>query len=874
MPLWSRVTGTLRSIFHKGRLDRELDDELRSYLDLLTDEKIAAGLEPERARRAARLELGGVEQVKEQVRDRRLGAALDTLLRDVRYGVRTLARSPGFTVVATLILAVGVGATSALYTTIDAALLRPLPYDHPDRLVLGQKTRDGVPNGPVSRLDYFDYRDRSRSFTQLAALADFAMIQTVTGGDRPDLVRTGFVTWNLFRTLGVAPVLGRDFLPREEQGGATAVIISDGLWRRRFGASPDVLGRTLVLDGNARTIVGVMPPGFRFLQDIDVWSLVDRDGPIDPVRDSHSHLVIGRLKPGVSIEQAQADVNAISASLQEEYPATNKHKGLQLADLHATMVADVRTSLWVLMATTVAVLLIACGNVAGLLMARGQRRQPEMAMRAALGASRPRLVRQLLTESAVFTPLVAAAGVAFAYLFQDLLLRLLPVGDLGVNRPEVGAGTLLFTVATAVATCLLVALVPAARVSVSEPGLASGSRVSEGRRSARMTSGLVVVQVGLSMVLLVGSGLLVRSLARMAAVDLGFDPDRVLSAQVKIQAGTYPAPEARAAFFTSLIDEVRALPGVVSASAVSKLPIRQPWTDWPVWPSDRPRPAPGEGLSAMSRWVQPGYFETMRIPILAGRDIAPTDGPNSQRIVVLSARTARTLFPDRSPIGRTVSIAFTGDEPFVVVGIVGDARINQLTIEPDAAFYLSSAQLGATQMQLVVRGSADPLALVAPIREVLRRLDADVVLARPTTMTSVISEALGGYRVVIVALGVFSGLALALAAFGLYGTLAYHVGQRANEIGIRMALGASRRDVLGLIAGRAAALVGGGLLLGLAAAVPVTRLTRQLLFETAPLDAPAYASAVAVLGLAAVAACFVPAWRATRLNPVEVLRKE
>jgi putative ABC transport system permease protein len=360
----------------------------------------------------------------------------------------------------------------------------------------------------------------------------------------------------------------------------------------------------------------------------------------------------------------------------------------------------------------------------------------------------------------------------------------------------------------------------------------------------------------------------------MAAVDLGFDPNRLVSAQVKIQAGTYPEPGARAAFFSSLIDEVRALPGVVSASAVSKLPIRQPWTDWPIWPSDRPRPAPGEGLSAMSRWVQPGYFETMRIPILAGRDIAPADGPNAQRIVVLSARTARTVFPDRNPIGRTVSIAFTGDEPFVVVGIVGDARVNRLTIEPDAAFYLSSAQLGATQMQLVVRGSADPLALVAPIREVLRRLDAGVVLAGPMTMTSVISEALGGYRVVILALGVFSALALALAALGLYGMLVYYVGRRANEIGIRMALGASSREVLGLIAGRGVVLVGLGLGLGLASAVPVTRLTEQLLFETAPLDAPAYASAVAVLLLAAAAACLVPARRAVRLNPVEVLRKE
>jgi len=876
MPLWPRVVGTFRSIFGKGRLDGALDDELGSYLDLLTEEKIAAGLDPERARRAARLELGGVEQVKEQVRERRLGAAFDTCLQDVRYGVRTLGRAPGFTVVATLILALGIGATSALFTVLDAALLRPLPYDEPDRLVIGSKTRDGQGSGPVSRPDYFDYRDRSRSFVRLAAFGDFTTEQTVTGGDRPELVQSGFVTWNLFRALGVAPALGRDFLESEEQGGAGTAVISHGFWQRRFGGSPDVLGVTLSLDGAPLRIVGVMPPSFRFALDVDLWRLVDRDGPADLVRDSHSHLLVGRLKPGVSIEQAQADVDAISASLAREFPDTNKGKGLRLDDLHGQMVAGARSGLWLLMAATLGVLLIACGNVAGLLLARGQRRQGELAMRSALGASRGRLLRQLVTESAVLSLVAGAAGAALAYLFADALFALLPVGEPGVNRPEVGTSTLVFALAATTATALLVGVAPAARATIASPAgqMPTGLRVSEVRGSVRLRSGLVVLQVALSLVLLVGSGLLIRSLARLATVDLGFDPDRVLTAQLKIQPGAYPSPDLRAAFFESLTGDVRALAGVASASLVSKIPIRQPWQDWQIWPSDQARPGPSEGLSALARWVRPGYFETMGIPLLAGRDIRPADVPGSPPVVVLSARTAKAIFPDREPLGRTVSIAFLEGAEFTVVGIVGDARLNRLTIDPDAAFYLSSAQMGATEMQLVVRATGDPAALVSPVREILKRHDPDVVLARPTTMNAILDDALGAYRVVIVSASAFSGLALVLAALGLYGTLAYYVGQRANEIGIRMALGASRRDVVGLVAGKGALLVGAGFLLGLATAVPVTRLTRQLLFETAPLDAASYASAVAVLGLVATTACLVPAWRATRVSPVEVLRKE
>jgi len=875
MPAYTRIISILQSLFRKEELDRDLDEELSSYLDLLTEEKVRAGMSPEQARRAARLELGGIEQVKEKVREKRLGAGLDTLLQDIRYAVRTLRKNAGFAVVAILILAIGIGATTALFSTIHTALLRGIPFQEPDRLVVGLKTFDGVLSGPVSRVDYFDYRESSRSFEELAALTTFTMQFTVTGGRQPELVDAGFVTWNLFRTLGVNPIVGRHFLPEEEvPSGAGVILISYGFWQSRFGGDPDAVGSTLNVDGSPFTVVGVMPQSFRFLFDADVWGLVDRAGPFDSERDSHSHLVVGRLRSGVTMEQAQSDVDVVSSALAEQYPESNAGKALLLTELRSYMVRNVRLSLLLLMGTTVLVLLIACGNVAGLLLARGERRLSEMAMRSALGASRRRLLRQLLTESLILTVAAGLLGITVAYLLQGVILQLLPIGELGMERPVISAAALVFTLLVSIATGTLVGVVPALRGTATQPAeqLRSGPRTSEGIHSSRLRSGLVVLQVALSVALLIGSGLLIRSFAHLSTVDLGFDSDNLLTGQMQIQVSNYPTREERNQFFTSLLEEIETLPGVVSATVINKLPIRSPWQDWSVWPVERPPQSPQEDFTAMARWVPSGYFGTMGIPLIAGRDIAATDVPGSPYVIVLSEGVVQRLFQGSDPIGRMVSVA--GWRTFEVVGVVGDARVNTLRRAPDAAMYMSFAQMGPARAQIAVRTSGDPTTLVGPIEDLLRQKDPNVLFAKVSTMASVLDDEVAGFRIVILSLVLFSCVALALTAIGLYGVLAYHVTQRQNEIGVRMAMGASNGDLLGMILRRGLLLAGLGLLLGVAAAYPGTLLVQQLLFETQPLDPTAYVGAVGFLGLVAALACFLPAWRATQVNPVEVLRRE
>jgi len=874
MPIFPLIKGTIRALARPNTLERELDEELRSYLELLVDEKIREGMEPGRARREALMELGGAEQVKDSVRESQHGAALESLMWDLRHVVRAMRKAPGFTLVVVFTLALGIGANTALFSTVNAALIRDIPYDEPDRLVAGEKTQDGTPQGPLSRLDYFDLSDSAGSFEGLAAYVPTQV--TVTGGTAPEVVGMMFATWNLLPVLGVDPVVGRHFLREEElEGGSGSALISEGLWQRRFGRDADVVGKTLDVDGESRTIVGVIPAEFRFMADVDLWMLIERgDFFIDRERDSHSLQVVGRLKPGVTLAQAQSETDAIAAALEERYPDTNAGKGVILYDLQRFMVGKVRISLFLLMATTVLVLLIACGNVAGLLLARGQVRLPEMAMRSALGASRKRLIRQLVTETVFMTLVAGLAGIGLAIVFSKLLLQLLPLGRPGLPEPALDFTVLLFTLLVSVLAGASVGVVPALRATSFSPWeqLKTVSRVSEGRKSSRMRNLLVVAQVAISVILLIGSGLLIQTMTRLTTVDLGFDPDNLLAGTIGIRGSVYKTPEQRSVFFATLVERVEALPGVVHASTISKLPIASPTTDWLIWPADQPKPAYDEGRYALARFAMPGYFETMGIPLLRGRDIDVTDTRDSGRVIVLSEAVAEGLFPGRDPIGLMVNIDW--DDPYEVVGVVGNARLDGVRSNFDWAMYLSSAQVGATAQWLAVRTQGDPLLFSDPIRRIVQDMDPDVIFFNPRTMSAIIEKDLSSLRTVTTALGLLAGVALLLTAIGLYGVLAYHVNQRIGEFGIRIALGAPTGKLMALVVARSVRMVGAGLALGVVVSVFGTRLVQGLLFETDPLDPAAFLGAAVFLGGISLIACVLPAWRAIRINPVEVLRKE
>jgi len=794
--------------------------------------------------------------------------------REIAAAIRTLASQPALTLTTVGLLAVAIGANTAIFSLVNSALLRTLPFAEPDRLVLGRATFNGRINPWASGYDYYDYKEQSASFETLAAVAFSPGPSTVLVDGEADRVRGLIVTWDLFRVLRVEPALGRLFVAGEAAPGrADSIVISYAYWQRRFGGSPDVVGRPVVVDGAPFTVVGVLPAGFHFLYDTDFWRLTFRGGPSATARRFHNLLLVGRLRPGVALDSAQAEVDVISTRLAAQYPDTNTDKALRLTPLHAAMVEDLRTVLWMLMGAVGLVLLMAAANVAGLLLARGQARLSEVAIRTAMGASRATLVRQFLTESLVLALAGGAAGLGLAGLLQGLLTKLLPVDRVGAVDPGLDAAVLAFALGVSLVTGLVFGVLPALRGSRADVVslLCGGARATETRASFRLRGALVAVQVALGVVLLAGTGLLVRSLTRQMAVDPGFDTENVLTAGVRVSERDYPEREQRLAFLTSFVDEVRQLPGVESASLVSQLPIRHPGNNLYVH-------RPGEEVTAAMersadlRVVLPGYFATLRMPMVAGRDFADADDAGSPRVIVITQSLATLMFPGEDPIGRTLVVDLGEQVPHEVVGVVRDARIGRLGGEAFHAMYLSLRQSPRPVMHLVARTSGDAAALVAPVREVLRRKDRTIPLAEPATMAAIVDEALASRRVVTLALGLFSAVAIALALVGLYGILDYFVRQRRRELGVRMALGAGAAQVMSLVLGRGLVLVGVGVAAGVGAALAAARGIRALLYDTTPADPPTFVLVTMSFLVIATAACLLPAWRAARTNPVDALR--
>ncbi|MCC7180086.1 MAG: ABC transporter permease [Acidobacteria bacterium] len=798
------------------------------------------------------------------------------VLRDWRLALRSLFRQPGFTLTVVGMLGVAIGANTAIFSLINGALLQALPFDEPGRLVVGRATFSGRVNPWVSGYDYYDYREQGRSFETLAAMAGGAQPVTVLVDRQPDRASAMFVSWDLFPTLRVAPVLGRAFAEEDAAAGRDGVVvISHGYWQRRFGGSAGALNRVVTVSGRPATIIGVMPATFRFMYDVDVWRLTYRDGPLADARRFHNLLLVGRLAPGATQETAQTEVDLISARLEQQYPDSNRNKALRITALQEALVEDVRPKLWMLMGAVTLVLLMACANVAGLLLARGQRRLTEVALRSALGASRRSVLGQFLTESLLLALVSGIAGLALAFALQGLLIRLVPVSRVGIVRAELDLTVLLFVTLLSIVTGLVFGVLPALRgssVDVSSQ-LRSGTRTTEGRSGARLRSGLVVVQVALGVVLLIGASLLIRSLSKQMGVDPGFQPAGVLTAGISVSEQDYPSAAARTAFFTSLLDDVRALPGVEVAGLVSQLPIKHPGGNLYLR-------RPGEEASSTMdrsadfRVVLPGYFEAMRMPLVAGRGIADTDDAGRPRVMVITQSLAALMFPGENPLGQTLIVDLGEPVPHEVVGVVRDARLRRVTGEPFHAMYMSARQAPRPGMFLTVRTAGSPEGLVAPLRELVRRKDPTIPLAEPTSMAGIVDDALAESRVITLALALFSAVALALALVGLYSVLAYYVGQRRHELGVRMALGASGRDVMSLVLGRGLALTGAGLAAGVAGAYFATGVLRALLYETAPTDRLTFLLVPALFGLVSALACLLPAWRASRVNPVDALRAE
>jgi predicted permease len=798
---------------------------------------------------------------------------LDDLRSDLGYGFRSLRKRPGLLLAALLSLGLGIGATVAMFSVLNLALFRALPYPEADRLVVGRTIwPNGTVGNMVSAYDFFDMRDAATSFESLATITPFTRDATITGVDEPERVPAAYVGQGLFRTLSVPVHLGREFNAEEEEpGAAPTILISGRYWRTRLGADPSIVGSTLTVNGSPFTT----PPDFRFAVEADLFAPMVRGGDMAGARQWHNWLVVGRLAEGVSVDEAAAEVGVIMGRLAEEYPESNEDKGMLISGMQEAMVEGFRSTILMLMGAIVLVLLIACGNVASLLLARGSTRGTELAMRSALGAPRGRLVQQLLTESVPLGLAAGALGTVIALLLQRSLVAATPLTRLGLEAVGLQPEVLAFALLLSLGTVLVFGLAPAlmgSRVDLAEE-LKSGARSVAGGR-ARFRSVLVVGQVALSVVLLVGAALLVQSFTRLRSVDPGFRTESLLTAEIGLPRSEYDL-EARTRFFQELLDRTRSLPGVEQAGLISQLPMRDPGNNVPAWNPENPPADVSDQWAPYQRIVMPGYFEAMDIPILAGRDVAETDADGAVPVALINETTARTLYPDQNPLGRQLEVD-QGDDTglFEVIGVVGDVQIFSLAAEPQLVMYFSHRQRQSSVMRLAVHTAGVPTAIVGQLREVLRGLDPDIPFAGVQTMEDVLSSSTSFQRTVAGAVGIFALVALLLAALGLYGVLAYQVTQRTHEIGIRVALGARAEHILRMVMGHGFVLVGVGLAIGVVGALGGARAIRGRLYEVGASDPVTFLSVVLFFSLVALVACLLPSWRAWRVDPVVAFRAE
>lgn len=802
---------------------------------------------------------------------------METLLRDIRYGLRGLLKRPGFTLIALIALALGIGANTAIFSLVNAVLLRPLPFPEADRLVwVFGNIRNGGNRASVSPLDFLDYRAQNTTFEEFAASISVPVPLNLTGSGEPERLTAAAVTGNYFQALGVKPALGRTFLLENEKPGNDQVaVLSYSLWQKRFGGDPAIFSKTITLDGKTCAVLGVMSKDFSFPQSAELWVPLNFDGsPGMKQRKAHFLRPIGRLKAGVTLAQAQADTDAVARRLEEAYPETNKSWNLRLVPLREQLVGNTRPTLFILFGAVGFVLLIACANVANLLLVRAAGRQKEIALRTALGAGRFRIVRQMITESVLLALVGGALGTLLAIWGVELLVKLSAGSIPSTAQVRIDATVLGFTLLTSLLTGVLFGLAPALRtmkLNLSESLKEGGRSPGEGPQRNRTRSVLVVLESAVAVVLLIGAGLLVRSLIQLQNTSPGFDARNVLTMNVQLPREKYATPEKAVNFFEELESRIGGLLGVENVGLISELPLSGQPNDMPYTVEGRPPVSIDQAFDDDFRQVNRQYFAAMRIPLLRGRNFTEQEVRQSAKVVIISELLARQTFPNEEPIGKRL-IPIMGKQPFEIIGIVGDIRHRALESQPAAAMYLPTYEIGG--MNVVIRTKGEPTSIAAAVRKEVQGIDPDQPVAAVKTMEQWLETSVAGPRYRTALLALFALVALVLAATGIYGVMSYSVSQRTHEIGVRMALGARQRDVLKLVVRQGMTLVVVGVGLGLVGAIALTRVMSSLLFGVTAKDPLTFVAVAALLTLVAFVACYLPARRATKVDPLVALRYE
>jgi predicted permease len=883
------IRARLRALGGRESVIRDIEEELRLHVEMETEQNVARGMSPAEARRAARMSFGNFDSIRDTAYTVRGGGLMETFLQDVRYGVRVLAKHKGFTAVAVLTLALGIGANTAIFSVVNDLLLRPLPYSDAERVVmLWEVTPSGRHMNPTSRANFRAWRQQSESFESMAAFTDQRL--NLTGVGEPEEVSAQLATPDLFKVLGVEPLLGRALVEDDGRAGSAGVVLSYGFWKRRFGGDPGLVGKSIMLNGEQYNVVGVMPPSFYWHikqrsatgKPAEMWGVLTIPPPGDPASASERGRflsVVGRLKRGVTVEQAEAEIKTIHARLGQD-STFNKNYTAEVIPLREQLVGNIRPALWVLLGAVGLVLLIACANVANLLLSRVAARAKEIALRTALGARRMRVIRQLLTESLLLSLLGSALGLLVAWWGIGALVAISPRDLVSLQNVGINLTVLGWTLGVTLLTSILFGIAPAleaTRLDLNDALKEGGKGAdAQGSRSRRLRGVLVVGEVALALMLLAGAGLLVKSFAQLRKIDTGFETDNILTMVLRLPASRYKEDPQYVAFFRQALERVRAMPGVQSAGIVNFLPLYGGLgsaTSFNI--EGKPEPPRGTGPSTNVRVADSAYFKALGIPLKQGRTFTDVEDAETRPVVLVSESFARKHFPGEDPVGKRIKV-FMAEPPVwtEIVGVVGDVRYDNLTAEAEPFVYYPYPGLTYPFMTLVIRTAGDPAEMAPAIRREIAAIDPDQPVSDVRTMTQVMADTVARARFNTLLLAIFAGLATLLAAVGIFGVMSYSVQLRTREIGLRMALGAQPARVLMMMLRQGLLLTLVGIGVGLAGALALSRVMSGLLYGVTASDPATFATIVVVLAVVSLIACYIPARRATRVDPLIALKYE